>query len=258
MKYSIKILLLIILTITSCKTHKNVVSSGNVEMISTKKIIKNHYDNFFNQNTLSAKLVTKYKGVKTSLSFNIKLRLEKDKTIWMSATKLGFPVAKIIITPNEVRYYEKLKKTYFEGDFSLLSKWMGVDLDFDKVQNLFLGQTIMNLKKGRYNSEIKNEYYQINPKKNSDLFSFLFLLNPDNFKLNKVEFKKPEEKQLFQVSYPKYKEIKGEEFPEKIHITAIDNTERTTINIDYKSIEFNKKLTFPFSIPSGYKEIILK
>mgnify|MGYP000610213333 CR=1 FL=1 len=37
-----------------------------------------------------------------------------------------------------------------------------------------------------------------------------------------------------------------------------DNKNLTTINIEYRSVEFNNDLTFPFSIPSGYKEISLK
>ena len=68
----------------------------------------------------------------------------------------------------------------------------------------------------------------------------------------------PEKQQLLSVSYPSYNEIKGEQFPENINIRATDNKNLTTINIEYRSVEFNNKLTFPFSIPSGYKEISLK
>ena len=67
-----------------------------------------------------------------------------------------------------------------------------------------------------------------------------------------------EKQQLLTVSYPNYKNIKGEQFPENINIRAIDHKKLTTINIEYRSVEFNENLTFPFSIPSGYKEISLK
>jgi hypothetical protein len=39
-------------------------------------------------------------------------------------------MAKASITPTSVSYYEKIKGTYFEGDFSALSQWLGTDLDY--------------------------------------------------------------------------------------------------------------------------------
>ncbi len=258
MKHFSKILILILLVVTSCKTTKNTTGINNVDILSTNKIISNHYTNNFHQQTVSANLKTKYKDNKTSATVSIKLRLEKDKTIWMSATKFGIPLAKVKITPNRVLYYEKLQRTYFDGDFSLLSKWLGTELDYEKVQNILLGQAVLNLKKGRYNSVINENSYQLSPKKDNELFGILFFMNPYTFKVNKQEIRHPEKQQLLSVSYPNYSEIKGEQFPKNINIRAIENMNLTTINIEYHSVEFNNVLTFPFSIPNGYKEISLK
>ncbi|GGK39539.1 MULTISPECIES: DUF4292 domain-containing protein [Flavobacteriaceae] len=257
MKIFSKIVLIFLLIFTSCKSNKNTVGS-NISSISTKKIINNHYSSNFDQKTVNAKINAKYKDEKTSVSFSIKLRLEKDKTIWMSATKFGIPVAKVKITPSRVIYYEKMQRTYFDGDFSLLSKWLGTELDYEKVQNILLGQAVLNLKKGKYNSEIANNLYQLKPKKDIDLFGILFFMNPDNFKVNRQEIRNQEKQQLLSVSYPNYSKIKGEQFPKNIDIRAIDHKKITTINIEYRTVEFNERLTFPFSIPNGYKEISLK
>ncbi len=258
MKYFSRIVLLILLIITSCKTNKNVADTGNIAEMSSNKIISNHYTNIFKQQTIYARLSAKYTDKRSAMSFSIKLRLEKDKTIWMSATKFGIPVAKIKITPNRVSYYEKLQKVYFDGDFSLLSKWLGTELDYEKVQNILLGQAVVNLKKGKYISSVDNNLYQLTPKKDNELFGILFFMNPENFKLNKQEIRNQEKQQIFSVSYPDYREINGEQFPKNIYIRAIDHKNLTTINIEYRSVQFNDKLTFPFSIPKGYKEISLK
>lgn len=247
-----------LLMITSCKTNKKAVDSNTIQVISTKKIINNHYNNNFHQKTIVAKLNAKYSDKKTSATINIKLRIEKDKTIWMSATKFGIPLAKVLITPTRVSYYEKLEGTYFDGDFSLLSKFLGTELDYEKVQNILLGQAILNLKKEKYDSKIDNKLYELSPKKDNEIYGILFFMNPDNFKLNRQEIRNSSKNQSLSVSYPRYKSIKGEQFPENIDIKAIENKNLTTINIEYRSVEFNEKLTFPFSIPSGYKEISLK
>ncbi len=247
-----------LLALSSCKSKKSLTDMDSIEDISTKKIISNHYNNNFNQKTVNANLNAKYSDNKMSTSVNIKLRIDMDKTIWMSATKLGFPLAKVKITPNRVSYYEKLKGTYYDGDFALLSKWLGTELDYEKVQNILLGQAVLNLKKEKYDSKIDNQLYQLSPIKENELFGILFFMNPDNFKLNRQEITNTEKQQMLSVSYANYKDIKGEQFPENINIRATDRNNLTTINIEYKSVEFNEELTFPFEIPSGYKEISLK
>lgn len=258
MKYSFKLVILIFLVITSCKSRKNVVENNTIEVVSAKKLINKHYEASFNQQTIDAKINAKYKDKNTSVSISIKLRLEKDKAIWMSATKLNIPVAKLLITPTSVKYYEKLDKTYFEGDFSLLSKWLGTDLDFEKVQNLLLGQAVLNLKKEKYDVQIINKSYELKPKQDNNLYGILFFINPKNYKLDKQEIVNPIKDQLLSVSYPNYIEMAGEKFPKSIDIEVLDNKQITLINMEYKSVEFNKKLTFPFTIPSGYKKISLK
>jgi len=258
MKYKIILVLLIFLGVTSCKSKKNIVENNTIEVVSAKKLINKHYQLDFNQKTIDAKINTKYKDKNTSVSISIKMRLEKDKTIWISATKLNIPIAKLLITPISVQYYEKLDKTYFVGDFSLLSKWLGTELNFEKVQNLLLGQAVLNLKKGKYDVEIINNSYELKPKQGNNLYGILFFINPENYKLDKQEIRNPIKEQLLAISYPNYSEIEGEKFPKNIDIKVIDNKKLTSINMEYKSVEFNKKLTFPFKIPSGYKKISLK
>ncbi|WP_456463396.1 DUF4292 domain-containing protein [Lutibacter sp.] len=258
MKRNLKIVIVILLVVTSCKTNKKVINTSNATKISTKKIINNHYSNSFSEKTINARLTVRYRDKNTATSIGIKLRLEKDKTIWMSATKLGIPIAKIKITPKKVIYYEKIKRTYFNGDFSLLSKWLGTELDYKKIQNILLGQAVLNLKKEKYNSKINRNLYQLTPRKKNELFGILFFINPTNFKLNKQEIYNSKKRQLLSVSYPNYKEINGEQFPKNINIVATDNKNLTTIKIEYRWVEFNKKLTFPFSVPRGYREIKLK
>ncbi|RXP64455.1 DUF4292 domain-containing protein [Lutibacter sp. HS1-25] len=258
MRYKLLILIVVFLAITGCKSKKNATDTNAIEVVSAKKLINDHYAHAFDKKTLSANINAKYADTKASVSINIKLRLEKDKTIWMSATKMGFPIAKILITPKSVQYYEKLERTYFDGDFSLLSKWLGTELDFKKVQDLLVGQAVLNLKDEKYDVKISNNSYELRPRHANDLFAILFFMNRENYKLDKQEIRNPKKAQMLDISYPSYTEIEGEQFPKNIDIEVIDIDKKTLVNIEYKSVEFNNKLTFPFEIPSGYKKISLK
>ena len=58
---------------------------------------------------------------------------------------MGFPIAKALITPTEIKFYEKISKTYFVGNYELISNWLGTSFDFDMIQNLFFGEALIDL-----------------------------------------------------------------------------------------------------------------
>ena len=253
----LKYILVLSIFLTSCKP-KKAVTNTSVMSMPTKKIIKNHYNNSFGKKTIKAKLKAKYQDKNTSQSLTIKLRMEKDKSIWMSGAYLGFPVAKVLITPNRVTYYEKVKKTYFDGDFRLLSDFLGTEVDFEKLQNLLIGQTILNLKNQRYTSTTEGASYLIEPKRQEELFDILFWLNPSTFKVNRQEVRQPIAQKRLTVSYDEYQKVANEIFPKKINLVAINKAKKTLLELEYRTVIFNEKVTFPFKIPTGYKEIKLK
>jgi hypothetical protein len=248
----------VLLLLSACKTKKLITTSTEkVTLLSAKNVIHNYEVSKFHQKTVSAKLKTKFKNNSTSVSVTIKLRLERNKRIWMSATKLGIPIAKIMITPYKVRYYEKINKTYFEGSLASLTKHIGKKLDFKDFQNLLLGQPVLNLKRGKYISKITDNKYELSSKKNKRFYKIVFLLNPDNFKLNKQEIRNLGKDQKAAINYPSYMNIQGEQFPAAINITANDEDRKLSIFMNYSQVVFNKDLSFPFNIPKGYKKINL-
>lgn len=239
----------------SCKA--KIVEGSTAIAASSKNIVKNHYEHQFDKKTINARLKAVYTDTNNLQTVTIKLRLEKDKTIWMSGTMLGIPFAKIIITPTNVQFYEKLNKTFFVGDFTLLSDFLGTDVDFKIIQNLLIGQSILDLKEKKYSAKVQGNTYLLTPKKQEELFDILFWINPVNFKVNKQEVRQELEQKRLTVNYTEYQKIKDEVFPKTINITAVEKASRTFIDLEYKSVEFDRNLSFPFKIPQGYKEIYL-
>jgi len=248
---------LLVLVLFSCKTN-SVATGATATTMSANKVIKNHYNNDFDKETMTAKMKVKVKGRNDLPGVTGSLRLEKDKAIWISISKLGFSIGKVLITKDKVSYYEKINRTYFEGDFSLLSNWLGTDLDFDKVQNLLLGQAILNLKKEKYDIDVQEANYVLKPKKLNELFGILFMINPANFKVNRQQVQEFANGKTLIIDYKDYEIIDKQIFPKKIHINALDGKYTTSVDVDYRAIEFNRTVSFPFTIPSGYKEIVLK
>ncbi len=246
---------IIFLFVSSCKTTK-VVTDGSVnENLSAKAIIKSHYQNQLDFKTLSGKVKINYSNGESSQGVSVSLRMEKDKAIWMSAP-LG--MVKVLITPNRVSFYNKLQNEYFDGNFSYLSNLLGTDLDFDKVQDLLLGQAIFDLRKEKYNASVADKNYQLKPRKAGDLFKTFFQIEPANFKMATQQLSQPLKNRVLEIDYKNYQKIENKVLPNAIVITAIEKRVTNTIGLEYRNMEFNRSLNFPYKIPKGYDEIVLK
>ncbi|MCL6274318.1 DUF4292 domain-containing protein [Muricauda sp. 2012CJ35-5] len=254
MKKYILIPCLALFALSACKSTKSIAVGEVDSRLSAKKIIDNHYANQLDFKTLSGRVKIDYSNGKEEQGVTVSFRMEKDNVIWISAP-LG--MVKAHITPEKVSFYNKLQNEYFDGDFSYLSDLLGTELDFEKVQNLLLGDAVLDLREEKYASTINGANYQLKPKKAGEFFKILFQLEPANFKIESQEIAQPEENRWLIAKYT-YQDISGKIVPNEIQIVALENNENTTIDLSFRSLELNKPLNFPYKIPKGFDEIILK
>lgn len=240
------------LIVISCKGKKEIVE---IEDAATAKVVANHYSNAPNFETLTSRMKLRYQDEERSQSVTVSFRMQKDSAIWMSAQLLGIPLAKVLITKDRVSYYEKISKTYFDGDFSLVSKWLGTPLDYEKLQNLLLGQTIYDLRDEKYKLTESTQGYQLVPSQELDAVKKMFLLDPGNFKAIAQQLAQEKENRNVTVTYPKYQNVSGRTIPEDIKIVANSEGKGTQVEVNFRSVSFNEPVSFPFDIPSGYEEI---
>ena len=254
MKKYITLFLLILLA--SCKS-KAILAEGNASnTISADKIITSYDNNKIDFSTLYIKANAKYQDDKQSQNVQAEIKIKRNEKILISIRVLGFTMAKALITPTSVQYYEKIGNKYFEGDYAGLSQWLGTDLDFQKVQNMFLGKTLDDLHKGKYAVSILEKLYKLqsNPDAKTDK-SFFF--ESDNFLVKRQEINQPLQERTLQVAYPDYKKYDAMILPLSLAIDARQKESKTNINIEYKNVSFNEDLSFPYSVPEGYERIYI-
>ncbi len=96
--------------------------------ISAKKVAKKHIAANFDRETVDAKLKVNFNNGKTKQSLSVNMKIIKDEVIWLRGTKF-ITVFKAKITPTSVSYYSPFAKNYFEGDFSMIKKLLGVEIN---------------------------------------------------------------------------------------------------------------------------------
>ena len=249
------IFIIVLLLITSCKSNK--ITKKHIANLPSKGVIRKHYKVEFNRQSLRANLSVKYKGKSDLPSLGASLRIIKDSIIWVNISKLGFPVAKMIITPDQVKFYEKISKSYFVGDFELISKSLGTEFNFEKIQNLFYGEAILPLKEKKYISSIEQNLYKLTPKVQNPKFDIFFWINPYTYKLEKEEIINSKNEEFLTILYKDFNKINESLFPKGFNIKASGKKGVTQIDVNYRNVEFDIPLRFPFKVPDGYKKISL-
>ncbi|MFS4466303.1 DUF4292 domain-containing protein [Maribacter sp. 2210JD10-5] len=254
LRYAIFVLTFVFL-FSSCKS-KKVISDGTVnERLSAKAVIKAHYQNELDFKTLRGKVKIDYSDGESSKSVSVSLRMEKNKAIWLSAP---FGVGKVYISPERVSFYNKLQNEYFDGDFSYLSKLLGTEVDFSIVQNLLLGQALVDLRDEKYILSTTDKGYRLTPKTAGTLYKILFQIEPQNFKMAMQQLSQPLEKRLLTIAYEDYQKVQEAILPNSVLVKATASEEENTIALEYRNLELNTPLNFPYKIPKGFKEIVLK
>lgn len=250
------ILLVFIISFTSCKSKKKTTKT-KADIMLLNSVLDNYNKNSFNHKTVKAALKIKYTGDKYIPTVNASLRIKKDEVIWLSISKF-ISVGKLKITPKRVQFYNNIDNTYFDGDFSLLSKVLGTEVNFKQVQNIFLGESIYDLNRDDFQIKVQDNSYVFTPINNDDRFNIFFWLDSNTFKTKKQEIRQNAGEKLLSIQVTEFEKVDNVSFPKHLHIIAKNSKKNSTINIDFKSVKFDLDLNFPFTIPDGYKEIKIK
>lgn len=251
----LSISLLTLVIIASCKSTKRIASREADLSLSTKQLIKENAKQSPNFKTLQSKLKISYSSGDKEQTHSVTLRMKKDEVIWINS---AFSVIRARITPDKVSFYNKLDNTYFDGDYKYLSDLLGTELDFKKVQNLLLGETLFGLDDEGYSASVMDGLYVLQPKNQRQVFEIFYLISPSLFKVKSQQISQPSSHRHLQIDYLDYQDVNKQIFPENIKIIAVEANEEMIAKLELKSVSLNEDLNFPFNIPSGFEEIKLK
>tara|TARA_B100000900_G_C20369645_1_gene629840 strand:- start:56 stop:823 length:768 start_codon:yes stop_codon:yes gene_type:complete len=248
--------LLIIFSISACKSLTVLPSKKPVESIKLKKLIDNFEKSEEKINFFRAKIKATYISKKIKQSVSINLRLENGKSLWLSANIL-VPVAKLLMTNEKVLFYEKFQKKYYDGDYKFLNSILGTNFNLQDIQNIFVGNPIDNLKKTKTN-RIDNPEYYVLINNNSQKYKTTYFFDTESFRIREQRFLLLDGlNNILSIKYPVYQKINEKIVPKQIQISSFVNDEFVTIILEFIRVDFPKNLTNPFKFPDGYTKIKL-
>ena len=222
--------------------------------LKAKQILKTHQKQKADFTTLQSRLKLELTEGNKSQTHTLTLRMERGNTIWVNAF---LNMVRLKITPEKVQMYNKLDRTFFDGDYEIITDFLGITLNFSNLENVLLGDALFNPKTNALKKELNQTSYVLTPKKVNELLQVLYFINPRSFKLEGQSVYQPLENRSLDINYQSFQDIDKQLFPKLITIKVLENQNKTNLKLNLKSVILNQPLRFPFKMPSGYKPIDL-
>ena len=206
--------------------------------------------------TLKAKVKMDYEGDNQSINATANIRMKKDSLIWISVTGLlSVEGARLMVTPDSVILMNKLKHNVVRRPIAYLATIAHLPISFSDMQDIILGNPLFTGGKIKgyqhqgtsWSADIENELFN----------SFVQLMQaPEAISMTRNTLKQQDQKvtRSCDLVYKDYQVFTGLRLATDRKIT-LEDQKKINIELQFKEVNFNQPLTFPFSIPKNYKQL---
>jgi hypothetical protein len=240
----------LVVCFSACKRNNISGSTATPEKINKINVINLDFNN------LSAKGRMQFENDGEKINTGITIRMQKDSIIWISMVPaLGIEVARVRITPDSVALINRLEKTYFADNLQALKSRFNVDLTFNMLQALLIG----NYVPGENGNEKLIDRAPIqHTRQNLGAVVLDQFISAESFKLKKLQISDPESPNTITVDYSDFENVGDKPVAKSTLVVANtvkeNQTKKMVASINFNKLEINSNdLAFPFAVPDDYR-----
>ncbi|GAB4137600.1 MAG: hypothetical protein Fur0041_12380 [Bacteroidia bacterium] len=222
---------------------------------------------------LSAKMACEAKADSQNINFDVTLRMRRDSIIWMNVMEptLGIKVARILINKDSVQFVNYLNNSCFHGEFNYLSQMLQIDVDFDMMQSLLIGNSVSFYEEDeKLRSAVNSNecVYTLSTVRKRKLKKVLegqkqpaepiqtISLDPLSMKILHILFI-DENARSFSATYSEFAAVDSMMFPYKAEFYGRGAQKSARLTVSYKKVQINQSLEFPFRFPDDCTPIVI-
>lgn len=251
-------ILLFVFTI-SCRSTSN--TSLKLRNISSNELIDVTTRNNPTFNVINIKYDANVAGTTINNSLSGSIRLIRDSLLWMSVNgPFGIEIARVLLKPDSLKILSYFENLYYYGSYQSAKKILGSELNFSLLQNILtstLSSSYINYDSLKDQSITESAVGEYVLKANHYDFKTTLKVDSNTYKMKDFSIKKSKQPISIDVSYSNYIKIDNRIFPQNIIINTVGNGSRTTIDLNYRKIIFDKEFRIPFNVPKKFKAVNL-
>lgn len=284
-KFVLIVFLLIAIGFSSCKTSREITTT-NLKPIGTARLLKNIEENSLVYESLSiSRINAQFSGNQSKTSFRISLKAIKDKQILGSITKLNIPVGRVLLTPDSVIYVNYIDRNYFVDDYTFLSDFLNIDLDFSIIQSIISNSAFSyrnddkdkdfktfstSVESGLYvlQSEKERKVYKMDEKEKTGkierrlkrlddnaLILQKMSFNPTNFALVKLLIEDKTNNRKMEMIFDEFVKIMDKDYPGAIDMSFNSESDNIVLKLRMNGFSTEKLDSLNLEIPEKYQQI---
>ncbi len=238
---SLRLLLVIMMAISSC-------SPALISKKSDERIL------YFKFDYLESRAKFKYNNGKEKLSANASFRIKRGEKIWVSISPgLGIEFARVLIDQHQIQMIDKMKKNYYQYDYSSLTKKYGLDISYDLIETAIIGNVLFE----PIRKEVQKDPEYLQYARQKGPYVITHYIAKRNAKLKRLIVQDQATSNTISVNYTGFEQVGEQTFPQKIRVKVQDNkinANNIHIDIDYNKTSIpSDSLSFPFKVTSRYE-----
>lgn len=205
--------------------------------------------------TYSIKYTGQFESPDVNLRFRGLLRIVNGEKIWISVSPFGIEAARILFTPNKIKFLNRQNNTYFIGNYQYFSKKYQVDLTYEMIENILTNRFLLLPSQKKQDVDKTSEgFFKVDYNRDDSTMQTV-LIHPGLKKLTYVVFEDLKRNAKLGITFSDYIDVKSHALPETIQINIEKMGKDVNVDLKYKKITVNKSFKVPFRIPNKYKQV---
>lgn len=241
-----------IIILSACKT-KKVIPAGPAPVYEDSEIIQALEDRNVSWEWLISKAGINIDSPAEKVGGTMYLRMKRDSVIWVMVKKFGVEAARAQITPDSFQIVYRLDRSYDEGRIEDLMYHYKLDLAFEDMQQMMFGNVMLPDEEYTKVKQGDREHLISGP--SGDL-KLTYSLDPYQLLLQRILINDSKNRDV-DIEYLDYREVEGfgNIAYERRYILPYSETEKASLQLEFKDFEINKPRAIKFSIPSHYERL---
>jgi hypothetical protein len=203
---------------------------------------------------LSSKGQITFNDKNDNLSSGYSLRMQKDSVIWISVQPgLGIEAARMLLTQDSVFMMNRLQKEYIATDYSFLRHKLNVEVNFEVLQAILLGNY-----QSKGSEKVINEGESQHIQQTREALLFNFFIGLQNNKLQQLHVQDKNTGNTITVKYNSFNNIGTVPFAYALAAQVLQKGEVIDFTMKHSRVLVSAEvLDFPFTVPTDYKYLSL-
>ena len=226
-------------------------NNGGTEMAALIERITPLFNNRMTYKTFSGKAKVHVETPDAGNDFSAFFRIRKDSVIWVNVNVIGASVARVFVTQDSIFMIDYFHKTAKALPLSQIAKILPAAVDFNSLQNLVLGEPLVNGKVT--NARYEGDSLFVRTEDTSYIQNLTYLKADSTIHDEVLETHKADGPKAF-AQYSGYEVVNSRKIAADRVLHVVTNNVMYLLEMNFTKMEFDGEQDYPFSIPNKYRD----